>query len=258
MGFNVDETSIPGLVTTKRVYLLGQSTYLNTMSCAIATIRAHITSLDPASHDPSKNTQRRGGFTFSQTLPYMENMPNHPYRGTTGSHRTPNPPPIPHQWTPKHIQGNLRLGAPMVHVSTCTTIDIDAGGTNETRAIMRADLVAIHTVLNTFAAREWIGIFTDSLSSLQAIRHTYTNPGSGGPCHYHHHNLRLGGITDFLEDGRRMDVNITLHKIRAHTIIKSNDLADADAELAVTSYNSLPPNQTLKVYMGEIAPCPPR
>jgi hypothetical protein len=103
MGFNVDETSIPGLVTTKRVYLLGQSTYLNTMSCAIATIRAHITSLDPASHDPSKNTQRRGGFTFSQTLPYMENMPNHPYRGTTGSHRTPNPPPIPHQWTPKYI-----------------------------------------------------------------------------------------------------------------------------------------------------------
>jgi hypothetical protein len=31
---------------------------------------------------------------------------------------------------------------------------------------MRAEVVAIHTALTTFASHEWIGIFTDYLSSL--------------------------------------------------------------------------------------------
>jgi hypothetical protein len=140
-----------------------------------------------------------------------------------------------------------------VHVPTCTTIYIDAGGSNETRTIMLAERVAIHTDLNTFDAHEWIVIFTDSLSSLHAIRHTYTNPISGCPRHYHQNSLLLGGITDILEDRRRKGLITTLRKIRAHKIIRGNDLADAAAKLAVTSCESLPPSQTLKVDMGEIA-----
>ena len=35
--------------------------------------------------------------------------------------------------------------------------------TEETRTIMREEMVAIHTALTTFASHEWIGIFTDSL-----------------------------------------------------------------------------------------------
>jgi hypothetical protein len=72
------------------------------------------------------------------------------------------------------------LGAAVLYVPTCTTIFIDARGTEETRTIMRVDLVAIHTTLNKCAASEWVGIFTDSLSSLHAIRHRYTNPGNHG------------------------------------------------------------------------------
>ena len=74
----------------------------------------------------------------------------------------------------------------MVHVPTCTTICIDAGGTYEIRTIMRAELVGIYTALDKFVTHEWVGIFTDSLSSLQAIRHRYTNSGTRGPQHYHH------------------------------------------------------------------------
>ena len=65
----------------------------------------------------------------------------------------------------------------MVHIPTNTTIYIDTAGKEETRTIMRADLIAIHTALTTFSTHEWIGIFIDSLSSLQAIRHHHTNPG---------------------------------------------------------------------------------
>ena len=42
----------------------------------------------------------------------------------------------------------------LVHVPTFTTIYIDAGDTDETRTIMRAELVAIYTALDKFAAHE--------------------------------------------------------------------------------------------------------
>jgi hypothetical protein len=83
----------------------------------------------------------------------------------------------PEQWVYTDgfdIKGQPRLGAAVVHVPTCTTMYIDARGTDETcdlPTIMRAELVAIYTALDKFAAHELVGIFTDSLSSLQAIRH---------------------------------------------------------------------------------------
>ena len=67
---------------------------------------------------------------------------------------------------------------------------------------MRTELVAIYTALDKFATYEWVEIFTYSLSSIQAIRHRYTNPGTRGPQHYHHHMLLLSGITDLLEKRR--------------------------------------------------------
>ena len=60
-----------------------------------------------------------------------------------------------------------------MHIQTRTTIYIDAVGCEETRTIMRAELVAIHTALSRFEDHSWLGVFTDSLSSLQAIRLRY-------------------------------------------------------------------------------------
>ena len=137
------------------------------------------------------------------------------------------------------ITGQPRLGAAVAHVPTCTTIYIDAEGTDETRTITRVELVAIYTALDKFAAHEWVGICTDSLSSLQAIRHRYTNPGAHGSQHYHHHMLLLSGITDLLEERRRRGFSTALHKIWAHASIQGNDLADASAKMAVTQYDFL-------------------
>jgi hypothetical protein len=92
-------------------------------------------------------------------------------------------------------------------------------GTYVTRTIMRAELVAKYTALYKFTTHEWVGIFTDSLSSLQVIRRLYTNPGARRPQHYHHQVLLLSGITDLLEERRVHGFSTSFHKIRSHTNI---------------------------------------
>jgi hypothetical protein len=114
----------------------------------------------------------------------------------------------------------------VVHIPTNATIYIDAAGTEETRTI--------HTALTTFVTHDCIGIFTDFLSSLQAIRHHHTNPGTTSAKHYHHHNLPLGSILDLLDIKRLAGLRTTLHTIRGHTTIRGNDLADPAVKPAVT------------------------
>ncbi len=69
--------------------------------------------------------------------------------------------------------------------------------------------------------------------------------------------LLLNGITELLDDRRRKYFRTARHKIRAHTNIRGNDLADAAAKLAVTHYDSLPESRKLEVIIGEIPPRPP-
>ena len=66
----------------------------------------------------------------------------------------------------------------------------------------------------------------------------------------------LDCVTYLLETRRESGLSTTLHKIRAHTNVRDNDLADAAAKLAVTHYDTLPPTQTRRVETGEIAPRP--
>ena len=95
--------------------------------------------------------------------------------------------------------------------------------------------LVIHTALDKFDTHEWLGIFTNSLSSLKAIQHCYTNPRTRGPQHYyHHHLLLLSRITDLLEEKRRQGYRTTLPKTRAHTNTQGNNLVDAAAKMAVT------------------------
>ena len=144
----------------------------------------------------------------------------------------------------------------MVNTPTHITIYIDAAGTEKTRTIKRAELVAIRTALVTFASNELIGIFTDSLSSLQAIRHHNINPSIPSSLHRHHHILLIGSIMDLLETMRLAAFHTTLHEIRAYTNIRRNDLAEAAAELGVRNFDTLPPAHILRVYIGKIAPRP--
>jgi len=65
--------------------------------------------------------------------------------------------------------------------------------------------------------------------------------------------LLLDSIPDLLETRSGSGLSTTLHKIRAHTNIRDNDLADAAAKLAVTHYDTLPPTQTRRIETGKIA-----
>ena len=73
---------------------------------------------------------------------------------------------------------------------------------------------------------------------------------------YHPHAILLESIVDLLETRKMAGRRTTLHKTWARTNIRGNDLADAAAKLAVRSFDTLPPNQTLRVDIGEIAPRP--
>ena len=120
--------------------------------------------------------------------------------------------------------------------------------------ITRVELVAFHTALTMFAEHDWLGTFSDSLSSLQAIRHHNTNPDICSSLHYHHHMLLLKIITDLLETKRLAGFHVKLHKLRVNTNIRGNDLAVAAAKLAVRDFDRLLPAQTTRVSIEEIAP----
>ena len=208
-------------------------------------------------------------YTFSQPLSPLEETRTLPRTGNTHPapiSTTPDTPPTPVPWTPQFsyeewvytdgsdIKGHPRLGVAVVHIPTNTTIYIDAAGCEETRTIMRAELVAIHTALSRFADHSWLGIFTDSLSSIQAIRLHHQRPGLSRTPNYHHHMLLLQGITDLMETRQVKGYSTVLRKIRAHTHIRGNDLADTAAKLAVTDFDTLPGENTLGVEVGSIAP----
>ena len=68
--------------------------------------------------------------------------------------------------------------------------------------------------------------------------------------------LLLQSISYLLETHREK-YSTYLRKIRAHTHIQGNDLADATAKLDVKDYDTLPQEQTLRVEIGAITPRPP-
>ena len=271
MGFTRGDTAAAGLSPAQRIHILGQCTDLNILHW---TLNQVTTNTEEAPTSPSRahsDTPWENTYTFSQPLPNLEdtqmlstrNQPQQNNNTTAGA------PPRPKPWTPKFfpeewvytdgsdIKDQPRLGAAVVHIPTHTTIYIDATGCEETRTIMRAELVAIHTALTRFESHSWLGIFTDSLSSLQAIRLHHHRPGLSVAPHYHHHTTLLQSISHLLEARREKGYSTSLRKIRAHTQVRGNDLADTAAKLVVTDYDKLPPDQTLRVDIGAIAPRPP-
>ncbi len=107
-----------------------------------------------------------GGYTSSQPIPDFTDTPALPSPpiGRTTPH--PEEASVSHKWQPKYlpeqwvytdgsdIEGHSHLGAAVVHIPPNTTIYIDAAGSEETRTIMLAELVAIYTALSTFASHE--------------------------------------------------------------------------------------------------------
>ena len=108
-----------------------------------------------------------------------------------------------------------------------TTTYIDASGHDETHTIMRAKLVAIQVSLSKYIDDPWVGIFTNSQTSLHAIQDELQRPSHTA---YHHHEPLITAIVNSLQYKIRQDLPTRLHKIRGHTNIKGKDLADEVAK----------------------------
>jgi hypothetical protein len=271
MGFTSGDTEAARLTPEQRIRLLGQCTDLNLVQWTFALVNSTSQGHQPPQQREHPDIPWENTYTFSQPLPNLREAPALPPGDTPSHHastRTETPPnPIP--WTPRFfpeewvytdgsdIKGNPRMGAAVVHIPTRITIYIDADGCEVLRIIMRAEQVAIHTALTRFEDHSWLGIITESLSNLQAIHLHYYRPGLSIAPRYHHHMFLLQSISQLLETRRERVYSTSLRKIRAHTYISGNDLADATAKLAVTEYDTLPLEPTMGFEIGAIAPRPP-
>ena len=163
---------------------------------------------------------------------------------------SPPQPPMPLHWTPifdadtwiytdgSLIEGESRLGAAVIHNPSATALHIDASGLAETHTIMRAELVAIYVALDRLKHLEDFRLFTDSLSSLQALRKRLYHLDLGS---YHHHQVLIDNIVNLILEREDAGVSTTLKKVRAHTNVMGNELADAAAKRAVRQFDVLAP-----------------
>jgi len=138
----------------------------------------------------------------------------------------------------------MRLGPSVIHSLTVTTTYIDAYGQDKICAIMRAELVAIHVALDKCKKDKWIGIFTDSQTSLQSIQNQLQRPSHTTNNHY---KPILAAIVTTLHYIGRLGLPTKLNNIRG------NYLADTAAKLVVTSFKDIPEHQKLTIAIGKQA-----
>ena len=112
---------------------------------------------------------------------------------------------------------------------------------------MRAELAAIYVALDKYKHDPWIGIFTDSQTSLQAIQNELQRPSH---TKYHHHKPLIKAIVDILLYRAGLGLPTVLHKTRGHTNIRGNDLADAAAKRVVTAWDDISEHLKLTVTIG--------
>jgi len=144
---------------------------------------------------------------------------NTPAFYTDGSAR-PNPP-----------HGTF-TGATFYYTVTKQLLTVNPNGTRETNTITRAELVGIHSALEhsaTFPTSP-ITIFTDSLTSLYNIQTALRSPHS---LTEHKHAPLLLAIRSILTSILTHNTPILLQKVKSHSGILGNDLADAGANHAL-------------------------
>ena len=254
MGLQPGSTAAPGLNNSQRCYLLGQTSDSNIFSWLLKQVLAYTQNNNETNND------------IQTQLPTISSPPAFS-QPSSNLIVAPNPIlPYPTKWKPLHnpsewiyTDGSLkagkpRLGASVIHSPTSTTTYIDASGQDETHTIMRAELVAIYVALDKYKDDKWLGIFTDSQTSLHAIQNQLQRPSHSA---YHHHKPLLTAIVTLIRYRDGLNLPTHLRKIRGHTNIRGNDLADTAAKLVVTSFAEIPTHKKIIVTIGKQAEIPP-
>ena len=119
---------------------------------------------------------------------------------------------------------------------------------------MRAELVAIHVALDKYEHDPWIGIFTDSKTSLYTIQHELQIPSQ---TKYHHHKPLLAAIVHTLQYRVELALPTIIRKIRGNTNIQGYNLADAAAKKVISAFEDIPESHKLTITIGRQAERPP-
>eukprot|EP00877_Chromochloris_zofingiensis_P007662 jgi/Chrzof1/3149/Cz12g13190.t1 len=146
-------------------------------------------------------------------------------------------PPAP-QWDPSAIlytDGSVhkhpyhRVGAGVYDARDRTTYKINPCGRGPTNTINRAELTAIHYTIEHLGRHENITVATDSLCSLQMIHKILHRPRL--LLHAKHGQL-LRSIATMITDRAVLGIHTNLIKVKAHTGIVGNEIADKAANEA--------------------------
>jgi len=130
----------------------------------------------------------------------------------------------------------MGLRAAAIHTHTNTTIYIDSSGVKETNTILKARLSSIHIALDTFINSSWMGILSDSFSSLQAIQHELHHPNNS---EYNHHGPLIEVKVVTILDREQRGLPTVVRKVRAHTKVLGNKLAKAENRISVIFFRDI-------------------
>jgi len=149
MEFQLGATAAPGLSESKRCYILGQPSDFNIIFWLFNQSTLYTHNINPTHFTPHTKLP-----FVAATLQLLRRQ----YNPT--SEQNSIYPPHPIIWQPRHnptewiyrdgplIEDKLRIGASVIPSPTSTTTYIDASGQDETRTIMRTELIAIYLALD--------------------------------------------------------------------------------------------------------------
>jgi hypothetical protein len=268
VGFNVGDTTTPGLNQRQRTLLLGQCINLNIISWVISQTppggERDITCPSMSPDHPDVST----GFTCSKPLPNLKELPSLLPAHATYAERD-NCPKGPAHATPMattlypgklDIHGRIRHERPTPprghgrsHPLTYHNLHRCNGERGNPH--YHADRTRCYTHSSRQNCLPPLGWHLYGLP-VQPPSHPPPplQPWAFSPPRYHHSTLILRSISDLLRSRQTQGFTAALYKLRAHTSIKGNNVADEAAKLAVTFFETLPPGQILRVDVGAIAP----
>ena len=276
MGFGLHSTAAPGLSPAQRHHLLGQCIDRNLLTWIFSAAADHTY---PRSAGPAAQPTPPAHTPLPVRSWTEISCPALPYDGTNIINKeailpTANlcltlpsiviPPPSPTSSPPSlllaalpafqarwdhntftYTDGSKKpssplLGAGVYHAPSGAKFVLNASGQDENHTITRAELIAIHFAIDTFAQAEDLHILTDSMCCILKIQAALTHPRLAL---YDPHAPLVTAITKALTTrASNAGLLTSIRKVPAHSGVEGNEIADDLANQGADSHSKNVPD----------------